>query len=115
MITDWRDGAWRVRVRFRFDPESVAVFVHRRNGQDTEALTTDYSGKPTLSVHQPGQFEEPAFRLDKDAAQELMDSLWSAGIRPVEGAGSAGQRAALDSHLADMRARLAHHVGVKLP
>jgi len=36
-------------------------------------------------------------------AQALMDRLWSAGLRPTEGAGSAGALAAVQHHLEDMR------------
>jgi hypothetical protein len=32
-----------------------------------------------------------------------MDELWHAGIRPTEGAGSAGAMAATQRHLEDMR------------
>lgn len=41
--------------------------------------------------------------LDPTAAQELMDDLWRCGLRPSEGAGSAGALAATERHLADMR------------
>jgi hypothetical protein len=32
-----------------------------------------------------------------------MDDLWNAGIRPTEGAGSAGAMRAAESHIADLR------------
>ena len=46
----------------------------------------------------------PVFDLRKDEAQQLMDELWRAGLRPSEGTGSAGSLAATERHLADMRA-----------
>jgi len=46
---------------------------------------------------------EPTFSITQTEAQELMDSLWQAGIRPSEGTGSAGQLAATQKHLDDMR------------
>lgn len=49
------------------------------------------------------QFSEPAFTLKEEEAQGLMDELWNAGIRPTEGAGSAGSMAATQAHLADIR------------
>lgn len=49
------------------------------------------------------QFSEPAFVLGQEEAQGLMDELWTAGIRPTEGAGTAGSMAAAQAHLADMR------------
>jgi len=36
-------------------------------------------------------------------AQVLMDDLWNAGIRPTEGAGSAGAMRAAENHIADLR------------
>lgn len=43
------------------------------------------------------------FQLDQDGAQQLMDELWRAGIRPTEGEGSAGQLAAVRDHLKDLQ------------
>lgn len=45
----------------------------------------------------------PAIRMEKEAAQRLMDSLWDCGLRPSEGTGSAGAMAATQRHLEDMR------------
>jgi len=41
--------------------------------------------------------------LDETAAQVLMDTLWQAGVRPTDGAGSAGAMAAVQTNLADLR------------
>lgn len=46
---------------------------------------------------------EPTFRLSPDEAQVLMDELWNTGIRPSDGAGSAGAMNATQKHLDDMR------------
>jgi len=45
----------------------------------------------------------PAIRITPDDAQQFMDELWRVGIRPTEGAGSAGAMAATVRHLEDMR------------
>ncbi len=42
-------------------------------------------------------------RLRPEEAQQFMDELWRAGIRPTEGQGSAGALAATERHLQDMR------------
>lgn len=47
---------------------------------------------------------EPLMTLQPDDAQQLIDELWRAGLRPSEGSGSAGSLAATERHLADMRA-----------
>lgn len=50
-----------------------------------------------------GARRDPTFSLMKDQAQQFIDALWSAGLRPSEGSGSAGSLAATERHLADMR------------
>lgn len=66
-------------------------------------ITTDMS--PTKAI-------EPSFVLDREDAQRLIDDLWECGLRPSSGAGSAGQLAATQAHLEDMR-RLAFEKGGK--
>lgn len=50
------------------------------------------------------QLTPTAFILEPTQAQQLMDDLWTCGIRPTEGKGSAGCLAATENHLKDMRA-----------
>ncbi|MFA5606783.1 MAG: hypothetical protein WDA07_06300 [Leucobacter sp.] len=47
--------------------------------------------------------DKPAVALTREEAQLLMDELWTAGLRPTEGNGSAGALAAVQAHLQDMR------------
>lgn len=50
------------------------------------------------------QLAQPPFLvITYEEAQMLMDELWTCGIRPTEGSGSAGSLAATERHLADMR------------
>lgn len=44
-----------------------------------------------------------AMQLSKEEAQQLMDALFNAGVRPTNGAGSVGQLAATQAHLVDMQ------------
>jgi len=57
----------------------------------------------TMEHKEPGLIVEPTLRIDMDAGQTLMDDLWNAGLRPTEGAGSAGSLLATEKHLSDMR------------
>jgi hypothetical protein len=59
----------------------------------------------TVTTHDADSFVvvEPTMRLTQHQAQELMDSMWQSGLRPSDGAGSAGQLAATEKHLDDMR------------
>lgn len=67
-------------------------------------LTHDYVVQPLVfAAAEVGLLHEPCARLRIDDAQQFMDELWRAGIRPAEGAGSAGAMTAAQAHLADMR------------
>jgi len=74
-------------------------------------LVKHETGKPRL-VAKSLEFAEvpngapidPTFSLQRDEAQELIDMLWSCGLRPTQSKSSAGQLDAVERHLADMRA-----------
>jgi len=67
--------------------------------QDKHQAVEEIVFKP----HSPATLIKPAFELERQSCQELMDSLWQAGIRPSEGVASTGQLEALKGHLEDMR------------
>ena len=50
-----------------------------------------------------GEVPPQALRLSYGQAQELMDRLYAAGLRPTEQRDSAGALAATERHLQDMR------------
>lgn len=54
----------------------------------------------------------PAVQFRREEAQRLMDELWKVGLRPSEGSGSAGQLAAVQTHLNDMRGLVAHYASL---
>jgi hypothetical protein len=78
-----------------------------RNAVELQIVTADRKSRVTqLTLTDdidPGAILEPTLKLSLDAAQTLMDDLWNAGIRPTEGAGSAGAMRAVERHLEDMR------------
>lgn len=57
----------------------------------------------TVMAVDESQYVEPSATMDIADAQELMDALWMAGLRPSEGTGSAGALKAVQDHLSDMR------------
>ena len=57
----------------------------------------------TFQTAAEGEWSEPVMVMTDGEAQELMDELWRAGLRPSEGAGSAGSLAATERHLKDMQ------------
>lgn len=79
---------------------------------DTVSIFVDYENGSKIFAAKPIEFEqrelyeadnEPYLEIPKHAAQKLIDDLWDCGLRPSEGSGSAGQLAAVQDHLADMR------------
>lgn len=58
-----------------------------------------------LEMRQQEEHQEvdPFLTIGFEQAQVLMDELWNCGVRPTEGAGSAGAMAAKEAHLQDMR------------
>lgn len=76
---------------------------------DIEFVLMDHSSGLAAAVNvvmekvPEGGIIRPTGVLDATAAQVLMDDLWSCGIRPTEGSGSAGSLAATERHLKDMQ------------
>jgi hypothetical protein len=73
-----------------------------------EILIGDHDGRTrvkevVLERLEEGVVQPPSFTLDHETAQTLMDDLWQCGIRPTEGAGSAGAMRATERHLEDLR------------
>jgi hypothetical protein len=64
-----------------------------------------YATNITFEHVEAGMMPPPmaALTLSQADAQRLMDELWSVGLRPSEGSGSAGAMAATQAHLQDMR------------
>jgi len=89
-----------IRHHARFPGVSIFIDEVRENGKffvaeplvmtERSPYESDYGSGPTI-------------QLEKHAAQKLIDDLWDCGLRPSEGSGSAGQLAAVQNHLADMR------------
>lgn len=80
--------------------DSVNLLIGDR---DHAGRLTHYVDNMTLIEHQGGVIMEPSLRMNKREAQELLDALWGAGVRPSNGEGNAGQLGATEKHLEDMR------------
>lgn len=88
----------RIRAFSTYRRNRVEIGIFQDEGDEKLILNAD-----TLKFEKSGDFEVPAFPLRFEHAQELMDDLWACGLRPTEGAGSAGALAATQRHLEDMR------------
>lgn len=69
----------------------------------------------TMTAHPDGAYSEPFTRLNRADAQELIDSLWNAGLRPTQGRQSEGVTTAQAAHLTDMRAIAFAKLNITLP
>ena len=58
-------------------------------------------------------YRGPDCTMEETDAQALMDDLWSCGLRPSEGAGSAGSLKATQNHLADIKTILWKKLGIE--
>lgn len=85
-----------------YEAVRIAVFAYRKDSlgnyqrvvlERGEFTRISDGAYPLLCGHYIG-FEE---------AQVLMDDLWKAGLRPIEGAGAAGAMAAVQEHLKDLQ------------
>jgi hypothetical protein len=95
----WTEPTWS-----RVNGEVSLVLFHQRYVDGVgETRVLRPVRDETLERVSEQEHVEPSFRLDGAGAQRLMDGLWDAGVRPTAGAGSAGQMAAVEAHLEDMR------------
>ena len=92
-------GTEQFRAHLSWASRFVEVFLHSA----THVTTVEWKEIPKdnqLAI------QEPIARLRTTEAQQLMDDLWAAGIRPTEGQGSAGAMSATQEHLKDLRRML---------
>lgn len=73
--------------------------IHSRKKTDG---VTQYAACIVYVNKVPGCTSTPHMQLSSEEAQNLLQSLWGAGIRPKQ-EGTLGQLAAVNYHLEDMR------------
>ena len=84
--------------------DSFSVYIRRGSGLygSTRSIAQPIQFR-VLEPKDEGTVAEPTMLITQQEAQEFIDSLWNAGLRPTEGSGSAGSLAATQRHLDDMR------------
>lgn len=102
MIETLHDGDI-LQSRFMAHLEPWSDRISLRYGFQTVGDGWTSMGRPPMTKHKPGQIIEPFLEITKDEAQQLMDTLWTCGLRPSEGTGSAGAMAATQAHLKDLQ------------
>jgi hypothetical protein len=101
--------------------DSMRIYAQRTHWGSVEVRMmcqllpgTPAAARPVEFVEaKEGDWVEPTFVLGRDEAQQLIDELWRTGMRPTEGAGSAGQLASTERHLEDMRRITFHKLGME--
>ncbi len=91
----------RTEILARREPfrgDTVDVLLVQRGPQ-----TNAFANPLTFTEVPKGSVPHPTMSLQPEEAQQLMDELWRAGLRPTEGTGNAGAMAATQRHLEDMR------------
>lgn len=83
------------------EPWSYGVSL--RIGQKNEDGRLYVAQPLVFQERMPGEVADPVVTLEREDAQLLMDELWSVGLRPSEGTGSAGAMAATERHLRDLQ------------
>lgn len=98
-----RDGdILPIELMARREDWSGGISIYMR--QRTVGHGSRVAAQIELVPYEVGTLAQPMMRLGIQEAQQLMDELWQCGLRPTEGAGSAGSLAATQRHLDDMRA-----------
>lgn len=79
----------------------VSLLVCRfGNGDQTP---TEIAAPLTFEPYDQTSVAEPTLTLRDDQAQQLMDALWDAGIRPTAGHGSVGALKQAEDHIESLR------------
>lgn len=93
-------------------PPTIVIQAHRDPFRSRDKIEINiwkqgpegiWDGRMVFERAPEGTSIAPTLVASKEELQALADSLWEAGVRPMQAEGSAGQLAAVERHLADMR------------
>lgn len=93
----------QARAFREFRNRGVSIFIEEIRGSECWVAEPIILRKITDDELFKPDSEYAPLNLKMPAAQKLIDDLWDCGLRPSEGSGSAGQLAAVQKHLEDMR------------
>ncbi len=88
---------------FHLDKLLLHCHIFDRNQREISIATDVVFEKYETDKFQAVVPNQPMLALSNEEAQQLIDELWRAGLRPTDGSGSAGAMAATQKHLEDMR------------
>ena len=107
-----QDGQVQLRARLNefYDDKGISIYARLKR----QNANWRPEGELKFVEAEQGLPNQPFLYLDKAEAQLLMDDLWLCGLRPSEGAGSAGAMKKVENHLADMRKIVSKKLGMEL-
>jgi len=107
------DKSIRLRAKKNFILfDSVEIYIFSTNFEKGQKTVCEDIVMKKITEEDMGIEIEPSLKLSPDNAQILMDDLWDCGIRPTEGAGTAGAMKKIEDHLKDLRIILFHKLGI---
>lgn len=89
----------RIHRNFNLNPNHLQVSLYGISDDNEKSFhpTVVFETKDAQTII------EPIAHIDDDAAVQLMDDLWNAGIRPTHAQHTSETLSAINKHLADMR------------
>lgn len=105
-----KQNGLRIKAEYQVTSDSIALY-----GLDISP-SGDVGQACSLTIESCSETEmlKPMAYIDRPKAQELMDDLYRAGLRPNGGKDSVGAVQATEKHLNDMRAIVASKLKVDL-
>lgn len=94
-----KSTAMRIRLHYELHRRDFAVVIVEMG----RGRTIRVAEAPSMVAVESHVMVEPTMRLDDDGAQQLMNDLWNAGIRPSHAGSASDIIEAKDVHLKDMR------------
>lgn len=110
-----------MHLNFRIDtapyygPDTIAIHVFGKDPGGSRYVLTEQPKFHRIDPSEGNFIPVPLLQTTALETQQLMDELWRAGFRPRNTESAAGELAAAQRHLADMRALVAGSLGVTLP
>lgn len=89
----------KIRAASQIWSDRVLIAITQTLDDGSRSVATNV----VFTALEPGMPMEPSLTLGREDAQALMDELWDCGLRPTQGAGSAGALAATQAHLGDLQ------------
>lgn len=102
------------RAKIDMFSDSIGLFFFDKLPNGAVDLVQNFEVR-RIEEHECVRQDVAPLHIDRAGAQVLMDDLWNCGIRPTDGAGTAGSMRATEKHLEDMRAIVFQKMEIQKP